>query len=183
MNRLAAQCRKFITYLWGKKSELGDMDERDALLAKVVLDIHRHRTHSDFTMVPLFSLLPIHPINRDNAVAATRARIKILSENREQLAGIKHLTRDILNSYIPSVSGFKTVHTAEQTHVAFEGNGRLYALQSVFKPEDEIVVEVEQYHFSDKAKILRRIERVRKSHGLVASQPGRQAASSKAARK
>lgn len=166
MRGFVEQCRKFIKYLWGKKDELSDMDERDALLAKVVLDIHRRRTHSDFAMVPLFALLPIHPINRENAMAATRARMTTLTERRDELVEIKHLTRDILTRFIPSVSGFKTVQVAENSHVAFEGNGRLYALQTVFKPEDGIMIEVERYHFSDSRAIFRRIERVRRSHGL-----------------
>lgn len=166
MRSFVEQCKKFIRYLWGKKDELGDMDERDALLAKVVLDIHRSRTHSDFAMVPLFALLPIHPINRENAMATTRARMTILTDRRDELMEIKHLSRDILNRYIPSVSGFKTVQVSENSDVAFEGNGRLYALQTVFKPEDGIMIEVERYHFADSSTICRRIERVRRSHGL-----------------
>lgn len=171
MNRLVEKCREITTYLWGKKAELVDMDERDALLAKVVLDIHRKRSHSSFTMVPLFDLLPIHPINRDNAMAATQARSDILQQCRGELSALKHLSRDTLNQYIPSVSGFKTVQISSEHHVAFEGNGRLYALQAVFKPEDDIVIEVEQYHFSDSGKICRRIERVRRSHGLDKMRP------------
>ncbi|WP_419176611.1 hypothetical protein [Desulfosediminicola sp.] len=166
MSGLVEQCKKIIGYLWGKKGELQDMDARDALLAKVVLDIHRKRTQSDFVMVPLFSLLPIHPINRENALIATQARIDTLTQHRDELTEIKLLPRDILNRYMPSVSGIKTVRISTGCHIAFEGNGRLYALQNVFNPGDGLVVEVEQYQFDNSNTICRRIERVRRTHGL-----------------
>jgi len=61
------QIKKFTRYLLGKTSELKELDSKDALLAKTVLDIHRKRTHSQFVLVPLFALKQIHAIDRDNA--------------------------------------------------------------------------------------------------------------------
>jgi hypothetical protein len=43
----------FLGYLFRKKSELKRINQNDALLAKVVVDIHRKRLGSDFRRVPL----------------------------------------------------------------------------------------------------------------------------------
>ena len=51
--------------------------------------------------------------------------------------------------------------------VAYEGNGRLAALQTVFSPDDAIEIEIERYHFKDNRSILRRINRVRRLHNLA----------------
>lgn len=159
--------KQFISYFWGKKSELSAMDEKDALLAKTVMDIHRKRSHSTFELVPLYALHPIHPINRDSALEATRKRAEILAEEKEELVNRKRLDREVLGKYIPSVSAIKVVQVTEKAYVAYEGNGRLYALQQVFNKEDGIEIEVELYHFSSPEKIIRRINRVRKLHGLT----------------
>lgn len=158
--------KKFSSYLWGKKKELADMDEKDVLLAKVVMDIHRKRSHTTFEHVPLFQLCPIHPIDREGSIAALEKRITILGKSRDELVAERILTADILEKYIPSVSAIKAVKTANDSYVTFEGNGRLASMQKVFMPEDEMEVEIELYHFSNVAKMIRRVERVRGLHNL-----------------
>lgn len=167
INKLKA----FISYLWSKKTELVAMNEKDRLLAKVVLDIHRKRSHSTCELVALADLHPIHPINRENSYATTKKRIEILAEHKETLLAGGALTRDVLSKYIPSVSGVKVVKIAEDRYVAYEGNGRLAALQEVFSPADAIMVEVELYHFDNPAKIIRRVNRVRRLHKLDQGEP------------
>ncbi len=161
-----AWLKKLGRYLWGKRAELTEMSEADVLLGKVVLDIHRKRRRSHFVSVPLFSLKQIHPINRDNSVAATEKRIAVLKEHGQAIAQAGHLDRAGLNRYLPSVSAVKVVADGNGNYIAFEGNGRLVALQNVFTPVDNINVEVEEYLFSDSATILRRINRVRALHNL-----------------
>lgn len=163
--------KNFISYLWSKKTELIEMDEKDGLLAKVVLDIHRKRSHSTFEIIPLADLYPIHPINRENSYNQTRQRIAILTKNKETLLAAKTLTRDLLHTSIPSVSAIKVVQVAENSFVAYEGNGRLAALQEVFSPKDTMRIEVELYHFDNSAKIIRRVERVRQLHQLDQGKP------------
>ena len=160
------QVKKFFSYLWAKKSELSDMDEKDALLAKAVVDIHRRRSHSTMEFVPLYKLFPIHPINREAALANTRKRAEILEQAKEDLIARQRLDSGILIKYIPSVSGIKVVQIDENKYVAYEGNGRLFALQEVFEAHDGIELEVEVYHFNDSRKMIRRINRVRKLHGF-----------------
>ncbi len=83
----------FIKYLLGKSSELKDLETKDALLAKVVLDIHRKRTHSEFISVPLFALKQIHAIDRENAVAATNQRVDKLERAKQELLQYQHLSQ------------------------------------------------------------------------------------------
>ncbi len=158
---------KFLNYLVGKKSEVSELETKDALLTKTVLDIHRKRTHSSVTTVPLFSLQQIHAIDRENAIASTEKRVQTLNKSKAQLLNKKHLCKNELNQYLPSISGIKAVNISEHSYVAFEGNGRLVALQQVFKPEDNITVEIEEYHFESTSKIIRRINRVRKHNNLI----------------
>ena len=158
--------KQFITYFWEKRTELQKMDERDALLGKVVVDIHRKRSHSSGKLVPLYSVLPIHPINRESALATTRKRIDALEIRKAELTEKRDLTADLLVQYIPSVSAIKVVMDEDDSYIAFEGNGRLAALQTVFEKNDDIHIEVEQYHFNEPQKIIRRMNRVRKMHNL-----------------
>ena len=46
--------------------------------------------------------------------------------------------------------------------LAFEGNGRLYAMREAFADEDGMQVEVEEYRFDDDRSIRRRLGRVRR---------------------
>lgn len=156
----------FIQYLSGKASELGDLDTKDALLAKTVLDIHRKRTHSEFVLVPLFALKQIHAIDRENAIVATEKRMQKLAEVKELLLQKKNITREILAKYLPSVSWIKVVKDYDNTYISYEGNGRLVAMQQVFSEADGINVEVEEYHFRNPTKILRRMARVRRLNGV-----------------
>ncbi len=166
MNKYLTKVSSVFSYLWGKKAELSDMDERDALLAKVVMDIHRKRSYSSFVFVPLEDLFPIHPINRENAIAATKERVLALDPVQDKLREIGLLDRQKLNEYLPSVSAIKVVKMGARFYVAFEGNGRLGALQEVFSSADNLELEVELYHFDNSTKIVRRINRLRKMHKL-----------------
>ena len=67
---------------------------------------------------------------------------------------------------MPSVSSIKVVRDGERW-LAFEGNGRLYALRDVFVPEDGMQVEVEEYLFDDARSIRRRLNRVRALNRLA----------------
>lgn len=144
--------RQFIHYLIGKRSELADLEAKDALLAKTILDIHRKRTHSDFIIVPLFALKQIHAIDHDNAIAATEKRIKALKEKKDDILAIKTLTKDRLSEHLPSISTIKVVKQSDDSYIAYEGNGRLVAMQAVFSQTDNLNIEVEEYYFKIQAR-------------------------------
>jgi hypothetical protein len=152
-------------YLHGKRSEVAHMDYKDAYMAKVVLDIHRKRRDKRVIRVPLAALEPIHRIDRENALAATRQRADALRAHRDALLATKVLDGEALQSIIPSVSQIKVVRDGERW-LAFEGNGRLYAMREVFAAEDGMQVEVEEYLFDDARSLQRRLRRVRKYNRL-----------------
>lgn len=142
-------------------------------MAKVVLDIHRLRTGSGFVHVPLHSILPIHPIDRGEALASKEKRIRILEGVRGEWAASGRITREDLERHLPSVSSIKVIALGGGGFVSYEGNGRLGALQHVFRDRKDMEVEVELYRFGsrDAGKILRRIDRVRRWKGLGAIRP------------
>ncbi len=159
--------RRFFDYLAGKRSELSDLDVKDVLLAKVVLDIHRKRTHKEVVRVPLFAIRQVHRLDRENAMLATRQRVSTLEAHKQELLEAKEMTCELLARYLPSISWMKVVEHRPGRYVAFEGNGRLAAMQEVFTPGDGMQVEVEQYHFRNTPKIVRRLDRVRKLNDLL----------------
>lgn len=164
---LIDEIKKWYRYLMGKRSELQEMDAKDLLLAKVILDIHRKRTHTEFLSVPLFHIKQIHLIDREASLRTTRERADVLTEHREKIIEKKEVTNEFLREYLPSVSAIKVVKESDTSYIAYEGNGRLVAMQQVFEPGDGISVEVELYHFKNMKKILRRVNRVRKMNGLL----------------
>ncbi len=165
--RIASEARKLVHYLLGKRSELEDLDLSDVMMAKAILDIHRKKTRKDVVRVPLFALHQIHTLDRENAIAATRRRIEVLREHRRELVEAGTITLDVLARVLPSVSWIKVVEAEPDTYLAFEGNGRIEALQAVFGPEDGIAVEVEAYRVRHAKRILRRLNRVRRLNGLI----------------
>lgn len=153
-------------YLLGKRGELAQMDHKDAYMAKVVMDIHRKRTGKTLVRVPLAQLEPIHRIDRDSALRSARERADALRTHRDALLTTKLLDSEALQTIIPSVSQIKVVRDGDRW-LAFEGNGRLYAMREVFAPEDGMQVEVEEYVFDDPRSLQRRLRRVRKLNRLA----------------
>ena len=169
---LFTEARRLFRYLRGKRSEIDDLDVKDIVMAKVILDIHRKRTHKEIVNVPLFALLPIHTLDRENAIEATRRRIEALQPHRQELLQGGRLTCEMLARYLPSVSWIKVVQETPDAFLAFEGNGRIAAMQAVFQPDDGLFVEVEQYLFRNPRKIVRRLNRVRRLNGLLSNDRG-----------
>ncbi|MCP3956965.1 MAG: hypothetical protein GY719_03845 [bacterium] len=158
--------KRFFSYLVGKKSEISDLDAKDIMLTKVVLDIHRKRTHKELTTVPLFSIRQVHRLDRESSELATQQRVKTLEAHKQDLLVVREMTCDRLAEYLPSISWMKVVEHEPGGYIAFEGNGRLAAMQEVFSPDDGMTVEVEQYHFRNTPKIVRRLNRVRRMNSM-----------------
>ena len=162
---MRATISKWWHYLLGKRGELAHMDHQDAYMAQVVMDIHRKRTGKTLVRVPLAQLEPIHRIDRDSALRSARERADALRTHRDALLAKKLLDSEALQTIIPSVSQIKVVRDGDRW-LAFEGNGRLYAMREVFAPEDGMQVEVEEYVFADARSIRRRLQRVRRLNRL-----------------
>ena len=116
--------------------------------------------------IPLAQLEPIHRIDRDSALRSARERAAALRTHRDALLATKFLDSEALQAIIPSVSQIKVVRDGDRW-LAFEGNGRLYAMREVFAPEDGMQVEVEEYVFDDPRSLQRRLRRVRKLNRLA----------------
>lgn len=164
---LLDEARKLGLYVLGKKSELEDMDLRDVVMAKAILDIHRERIGKERVIVPLFSLRRIHRLDRENAIEATGRRIESLRDHHHALVTAGVLTCETLADVLPSVSWIKGVRKSPDEVLAFEGNGRIAAMQAVFCPEDAMRVEIEEYVFRNPAAIIRRLDRVRRMNSLL----------------
>ena len=162
---MLASLRTWLHYLLGKRSEVAQLDYKDAYMGKIVLDIHRKRRDKRIVLVPLAKLEPIHRIDRENALAATRARADALRAHRDALLATRTLDGAALQAIIPSVSAIKVVADGDRW-LAFEGNGRLYAMREVFADEDDMRVEVEEYVFDDDRSLRRRLNRVRRLNRL-----------------
>ena len=159
--------RSFGAYLVGKTDEVKDLDLKDLLMAKVILDIHRKRVRKEFVFVPLCHLKPIHALDRPNAIRATKARAEILVRQRDRLRAGGRLSCNDLAEILPSVSWIKTVRENDRSYLTYEGNGRLAALSEVFGPHAGLEVEVELYHFRNSRKIVRRLNRLRRLNNLL----------------
>lgn len=162
-----SKIQQFFDYLLGKRSELKDLDLKDAVMAKVILKIHRTRTHKEEIQVPLHHVVQLHKLDRENSMAATKARVDTLTEHKEALLDDPIFTRERLMEYLPSVSGIKVVQESPECYIAYEGNGRLAALQTVFNEADGIQLEVEEYHFKNSAKVLKGLNKVRRMNGFI----------------
>ncbi len=152
-------------YLLGKRGELAALDHKDAYMAKVIMDIHRKRTGKRLVRLPLAQLDPIHRIDRESALRTAQQRAEALRAHRDILLTTKLLDSDALQAIIPSVSQIKVVQDSNRW-LAFEGNGRLYAMHEVFSADDGMQVEVEEYLFHDPRSLQRRLKRVRKLNRL-----------------
>lgn len=159
--------RRFGSYLLGKSDEVQDLDLKDMLMAKVILDIHRTRTSKEFVFLPVGHLKPIHKLDRPNAIRATEARVEALGPHRERLLAAGRLTCADLAEVLPSVSWIKTVRENDESYLTYEGNGRLAALHGVFGRDADLEVEIEIYHFRNPKKIVRRLNRLRRLNGLL----------------
>lgn len=152
-------------YLLGKRGELAALDHKDAYMAKVIMDIHRKRSGKRLTRVALAQLEPIHRIDRESALRTAQQRAEALRAHRERLLTTKLLDSNALQAIIPSVSQIKVVQDGDRW-LAFEGNGRLYAMHEVFSADDGMQVEVEEYLFHDPRSLQRRLRRVRRLNRL-----------------
>ena len=157
---------RFFRYLMGKRTEIQDLDVGDILLTKVTLDIHRKRIRKRFIHVPLFAIKRIHPLDRPNTLRVTEKRVAVLREHKEEIKAAGAIDRVAMSELLPSISWIKVVKDGEGSYIAYEGNGRLGAMQQVFDPGDMIQVEVEEYLFRRPEKILRRMNRVRRHNGM-----------------
>jgi hypothetical protein len=138
-----------------------------------VLDIHRKKRDAEMRYVPLDEILPIHPIDREEAIATMKERAAVVREHQGAIESRGRISREFLDPFLPSVSNIKVADLGDGEFVSFEGNGRLAALREALGTNADFPVEVEQYRFdpADRAKLRRRIRKLRRRNG--AGSPGK----------
>ena len=151
-----------IRYFYAKRTELQHLRFRDILLAKAVTDIHRHVVRKKTRMVPLWSIHPLHCLDRESALNKLEDRVQVLREHKDEIRRHRSLTGKRLLNYLPSISGIKVVRDGRDGYISFEGNGRVEALRRVFPSSDGLKLEVEIYYVDEPGKILRRLRRVQR---------------------
>jgi len=163
---MSSGIKRFFLYILRKRSEIKDLDVKDITLTKVILDIHRKRTGKRFIFVPLFDVKPVHALDRDNSPLTSKKRAGVLRAHREGILAAGRIDRALLADLLPSASWIKVVREDESSYIAFEGNGRLSAMQEVFVPADGVDLKVEEYIFRNTDKIIRHMNLVRRMNGL-----------------
>lgn len=156
----------FIHYLLNKRSEIKDLRYKDMLMSKVILKIHKQKADKTIEMVPFQSILLLHRLDRENSLITVLKRIKALEYHKNELLNSKQLTKEKLQEIIPSVSAIKVVSSNNNQFIAFEGNGRIFAMQHVFNNIPDIFVEVEVYNLAKPEKIIKSLNRIRRINNL-----------------
>jgi hypothetical protein len=72
----------FFRYLLGKSADLRDLDRDDVRLGRIVLDIHRKKSEAELAYLPINDILPIHPIDREEAIATMMERASTVATRR-----------------------------------------------------------------------------------------------------
>ena len=153
----------WIHYLWETIPELRNLGNKDFQLSKLVARIHRTRKEVVIIQVAISQIQPIHKIDRDTALLRLNERIDALKTSRAAWLKQPFISNDLMHEVIPSVSAIKVIEIDNGQYVAFEGNGRLYALKKVF---DQLDIEVDLYVLEKDSKISRRVVRILKLNQL-----------------
>ncbi len=156
--------KRLFTYLRSKTSEIKHLDYKDAVLAATVAEIHALKSEETPILVHLKDVYPIHQLDRENAQNKLKERINTLEKSKDEILKIKVLKKKELIKYLPSISHFKVVYD-HPNYIAFEGNGRLEALKAVFKPKDNIQIEVDL--ITCKKSTIKKVRKVRKLNNLL----------------
>jgi hypothetical protein len=161
----------FFRYLLGKSSDIRELDRDDVRLGKIVLNIHRKKSGTELAYVPLNDILPIHPIDRQEAIETMKQRASTVATHRADLETQGKISREFLHEFLPSVSDIKVADLGSGRYVAFEGNGRLAALREGLGADVQLPVEVERYRFNtrDRGRFHRQIDKLRRKNGAALS--------------
>jgi len=167
IQKITLEIKKVWNWLFAKRSELFQMNHKDALMAHIVVDIMQNSKKHGFKYCKLHSLDPIHPVdNRKNTIRATQERVNKLKPYRNKLLKRRKLSKEDLSKYLPSATYARAIPTSEGRHFTFEGNGRIAALKQIFTPQDNIEIELDVYYPRHGRKVRRNIKKLRAMHGM-----------------
>jgi len=157
----------FLKYLFGKRSELLHLSLKDANTYVAVTSIYVHTRRTEKRFVPLDTIKPLHPMERCAAVKMVENRSERLERHKERLIGTGRLDCATQDELMPSVTPINVIVDSDDDKlIAFEGNGRLEAINRVFHASMNLLVEVMVYHPSNLEICLRRLRAIRASYGF-----------------
>lgn len=169
LNRLLYSCyMNWLQYLWDKLPELKNLGNKDLQLSKLVARIHRKRSRVVRIQAGIDQIQPLHAIDRDTALQRLNERVEALKLVQEEWLQESYISNSLLNQVLPSVSAIKVIRVDEvhDQYVAFEGNGRLYALKQLF---NQLEIEIDLYEIEQDKTITRRVKRVLQLNKLLNS--------------
>jgi hypothetical protein len=167
--KIGQELSRLWDWLWSKRSEVAEMDHRDAYMAHVVLEILQTSSSNEFMFVPLYQTIPIHPThNRENTVEAVNKRAKAISERKQEILKKGRISKELLSELMPSATYIRAIESGDGGYFTFEGNGRVAALKQVFSPHDKIQIELNIFYPKKVKKSQQKIIKLRRMHSMKA---------------
>lgn len=167
VGKIVAEIKQILNWLFAKRSEVLQMNYKDALLAHIIVEIVQSNKKHQFEYCDLYKLDLVHPVdNRENTIQATKERANKLKPHKAKLLKKNKLSKEDLARYLPSATYARAVPTKRGRYITFEGNGRVAALKQVFAPEDKIQIELEIFYPKHPRRVQRRINKLRALHGM-----------------
>ncbi len=165
--KIKNEVERLWNWIWGKRNEVKDLDHRDVFMGHIVLEILQTSTKNEFQLIPLYNLLPIHPVNnRESTIQATKERAQKVEHYKAKILEKKKMTKEDLAEVLPSATFIRAIEDKDGTYATFEGNGRIAALKSVFRPQDEIEIEVDVYYPKKIKRSQKKLKKLRKMYNL-----------------
>lgn len=147
MQKISNEIKRLWEWLYGKRTEVAQMDHRDAYMGKIVLEILQTSTENKFQYIPLYNLKPIHPVdNRENTIKATQERASKVSEYKEKILKTKKVSKELISEILPSATYIRAIPADDEYFYSIEGNGRIAAFLKNFSKDDNISLEVDVYY-------------------------------------
>lgn len=159
--------KKFWNWLFQKAPEVKHLNTNDILLAKVVTRIKAEKISVETKSIPLHSIDLIHPINRESALKKTEDRIKAIKLTGDNIILDGCITKELQAHYLPSVTYIKVIELSPGRYVAWEGNGRLFALKKVFENSSKLSVEVDQYKIRENSSVFKEVLNLMKTNKVI----------------
>ncbi|MBT4856652.1 hypothetical protein HON52_00490 [Candidatus Uhrbacteria bacterium] len=165
--RIISELKRVWSWLGGKRSEIHQLNYKDAFMAHLVLEIMQTSPKPKTKVVPLYSLIPIHPVdNREATIESTKKRAGILATHKKKILKEGSMTKELSAKYLPSLTYIRGVSSGSE-YYTFEGNGRVAALKAVFLKNDNLDIEIEVFQPKKQGKAIKKIKKLRRMHRML----------------
>lgn len=161
------EIKRLWNWFYEKRSEVAQMDHKDAFMGKIVFEILQTSTKNEFIFIPLHSLIAIHPVdNRENTIKATKKRAKKVAQYKKELLKTKKISKEKIAEILPSATYIRAIPAPHGNYYSIEGNGRIAAFLQNFDKQDNIKLEIDVYYPKNLEKSQTDIQKLRKMYEL-----------------